>query len=186
MFKGIREFQGLAGYYRRFVKGFFKIAAPLTRLTKKDVKSEWGEACERSFTQLKQWLTTTLLLTLLNETGEYTIHNDASYQGLRCLLTQHRWVIAYGSRQLKTHERNYPTHDLELTVIIYALKLQRHYLYGETFKIYTDNKSLKYIFTHNDLNIHQKQWIKLLKNYDCKILYHPGKGNVETDAVGRM
>jgi hypothetical protein len=94
-------------------------------------------------------------------------------------------VIAYASRQLKNHERNYPTHDLELAAVVFALKIWRHYLYGSQCDIYTDHKSLKYIFTQKDLNMRQRRWIEQIKDYDCRILYHPGKANVVADALSR-
>ena len=94
-------------------------------------------------------------------------------------------VIAYASRQLRTHEVNYPTHDLELAAIVHALKIWRHYLYGETFSIFTDHKSLKYLSTQKELNLRQRRWMELLKDYDCTIEYHPGKANVVADALSR-
>jgi hypothetical protein len=90
-------------------------------------------------------------------------------------------VIGYGSRQLKKHERNYPTHDLVLATVVFALKSWRHYLYGESCDIYTDHKSIKYIFTQKELNLRQHQWLELIKNYDMSIQYHPGKANVVAD-----
>ena len=98
---------------------------------------------------------------------------------------QYGKVIAYASRQLKNHERNYPTHDLEMAAVVFALKIWRHYLYGETCEIYTDHKSLKYIFDQKDLNLRQRRWMEFMKDYDCKILYHPGKANVVADALSR-
>ncbi|KAL0448540.1 UNVERIFIED_CONTAM: Transposon Tf2-11 polyprotein, partial [Sesamum latifolium] len=98
---------------------------------------------------------------------------------------QHGKVIAYASRQLRPHEINYPTHDLELAAIVHALKIWRHYLYGETFHIFTDHKSLKYIPTQKELNLRQRRWIELLKDYDCTIDYHPGKANIVADALSR-
>jgi hypothetical protein len=86
---------------------------------------------------------------------------------------------------LKTYERNYPTHDLELAAVVFALKIWRHYLYGERYKIYTDHKSLKYFFTQKELNMRQRRWLELLKDYDCTINYHPGKANVVADALSR-
>ena len=94
-------------------------------------------------------------------------------------------VIAYASRQLKAHERNYPTHNLELAAVVFALKIWRHYLYGETFRVLTDHKSLKYLTTQKELNLRQRRWMELLKDYDCTINYHPGKGNVVADALSR-
>ncbi|BBN68030.1 transposable element gene [Prunus dulcis] len=110
----VRSFLGLAGYYRRFVEGFSSIAAPLTRLTRKDVNFEWTEKCEQSFQELKKRLTTAPVLALPDNSGNFVIYSDASLQGLGCVLMQHDRVIAYASRQLKKHEQNYPVHDLNL------------------------------------------------------------------------
>jgi hypothetical protein len=94
-------------------------------------------------------------------------------------------VVAYASRQLKEHEKNYPTHDLELAAVVYALKIWRHYLYGEKCEIHTDHQSLKYIFTQRDLNMRQRRWLEVLKDYDSKMFYHPAKANVVADALSR-
>ncbi|GKD21855.1 retrotransposon protein, putative, ty3-gypsy subclass [Tanacetum coccineum] len=111
---------------------------------------------------------------LFQQSG-YQIYSDASKKGLGCVLMQHGKVIAYASRQLKPYEENYPTHDLELAAVVFALKIWRHYLYGETCDIFTDHKSLKYIFTQKELNMRQRRWLELLKDYDANIQYHPGK-----------
>nr|GFB78458.1 retrotransposon protein, putative, Ty3-gypsy subclass [Tanacetum cinerariifolium] len=113
------------------------------------------------------------------------IYSDASKKGLGCVLMQHGKVIAYASRQLKPYEVNYPTHDLELAAVVFTLKIWRHYLYGESCDVFTDHKSLKYIFTQRDLNMRQRRWLKLLKDYDTNIQYHPGKANVVGDALSR-
>ncbi|GKD34839.1 retrotransposon protein, putative, ty3-gypsy subclass [Tanacetum coccineum] len=118
-------------------------------------------------------------------TGGYQIYSDASKKGLGCVLMQHGKVIAYASRQLKPYEENYLTHDLELAAVVFALKIWRHYLYEETWDIFTDHKSLKYIFTQEELNMRQRRWLKLLKDYDANIQYHPGKANVVADALSR-
>ena len=94
-------------------------------------------------------------------------------------------VVSYASRQLRPHERNYPTHDLELAAVIFALKIWRHYLYGDKCEIFTDHKSLKYIFTQKELNMRQRRWIELLKDYEVSIQYHPGKANKVADALSR-
>ena len=94
-------------------------------------------------------------------------------------------VVAYGSRQLKNHERNYPTHDMELGVIVFSLKIWCHYLYGEQFEVFSDHKSLKYIFTQQDLNMRQRRWMEYLEDYDFTLHYHPGKANVVVDALNR-
>ena len=113
------------------------------------------------------------------------IYSDASKKGLGCVLMQKGKVVAYASRQLKSHEQNYPTHDLELAAVVFALKIWRHYLYGEKIQIFTDHKSLKYFFTQKELNMRQRRWLELVKDYDCEILYHPGKANVVADALSR-
>ena len=94
-------------------------------------------------------------------------------------------MVAYASRQLKTHEKNYPTHDLELATIVFALKIWRHYLYGEKCFIYTDHKSLKYLPSQKELNLRQRRWMELIKKYDCVIDYHPEKANVVVDSLSR-
>ncbi|KAJ8899271.1 hypothetical protein K2173_017306 [Erythroxylum novogranatense] len=171
----IRSFLGLAGYYRRFVEGFSLISAPLTKLLRKNVVFRWSEECQKSFEELKHRLTTAPVLTIPSGIGGYVVYSDASHQGLRCVLMQHSKVIAYASRQLRSHEINYPVHDLELAAVVFALKIWRHYLYGETFQIYTDHQSLKYLMSQKELNLRQRRWIELLKDYDCTIEYHPGK-----------
>ena len=181
----VRSFLGLAGYYRRFVQDFARIATPLTRLTRKDEKFEWTPKCEESFQELKKRLTTAPVLALPDEGGNFVIYSDASHKGLGCVLMQHDKVIAYASRQLNDYELRYPTHDLELAAIVFALKIWRHYLYGEKCEIYTDHKSLKYLFTQKELNMRQRRWLELIKDYDCSINYHPGKANVVADALSR-
>ena len=116
---------------------------------------------------------------------EYTLYSDALGIGLGCVLMQDGKVVAYASRQLKPHEQNYPTHDLELAVVVFALKIWRQYLYGEKCRIYTDHKSLKYLLTQKELNLRQQRWLELFKDCDCKIDYHPGKANVVVDALSR-
>ena len=143
----VRSFLGLAGYYRRFVQKFSRIAIPLTKLTRKNEKFIWNDKCEESFQELKRRLITVPILSLPDDHGNSVIYSDASHKGLGCVQIQHDKVIVYASRQLKPHEQKYPTHDLELAAIVFALKIWRHYLYGEKCEIYTDHKSLKYIFT---------------------------------------
>jgi ribonuclease HI len=181
----IRSFLGLAGYYRRFIEGFSRIARPMTELLKKDKKFVWTEACERSFHELKERLTTAPVLVLPDIRKDFVIFCDASRQGLGCVLMQEGRVVAYASRQLRSHEQNYPTHDLELAAVVHALKIWRHYLIGNKCEIYTDHKSLKYIFTQPDLNLRQRRWLELIKDYDLEIHYHPGKANVVADALSR-
>ena len=181
----VRSFLGLAGYYRKFVEGFSKIATPLIKLTRKEEKFIWSEACQNSFGELKQRLTTAPVLTLPSRSEGFTVYCDASRQGLGCVLMQRDRVIAYASRQLKKHEVNYPTHDVELAVVVFALRIWRHYLYGVPCRIFTDHKSLQYLFSQKDLNMRQRRWIELIKDYDCTIEYHLGKANVVADALSR-
>jgi ribonuclease HI len=178
----IWSFLGFAGYYRRFVEGFSKLSGPLTTLTKKNARFIWSDEC---FQELKQRLVFAPVLTLPKESEKFVIFSDMSLHGLGCVLKQQDKVIAYASRQLKDHERNYPVHDLELAAIVYALKIWRHYLLQETVEIYTDHKRLKYIFTQRELNMRQQRWLELIKDYDCSIMYHSGKANVVADALSR-
>ena len=181
----VRSFLGLAGYYRRFVKGFSMTSAPMTKLLQKNVKYEWSEKFQRSFDNLKAFLTEAPVLTQPICGREYVIFSDVSLNGLGCVLMQEGKVVAYASRQLKPHEKNYPTHDLELAAIVFVLKIWRHYLYGEKCFIYTDHKSLKYLPSQRELNLRQRRWMELIKYYDCVIDYHPGKANVVADALSR-
>ena len=138
----IRSFLGLTGYYRRFIDGFSKIVKPLTSLLEKDKKFVWSEACQSSFDELKKRLTTAPVLVMPNIYKSFNIYCDASKQGLGCVLMQEGHVIAYVSHQLRKHEQNYPTHDLELAVVVHALKIWRRYLLGHKYQIYTNHKSL--------------------------------------------
>ena len=132
----IRSFLRLVGYYWRFIEDFSRLAAPMTRLTRKEVKFEWDDRCEEAFQELKRRLTSAPILIVPDRGLGYTVYCDASRAGLGCVLMQFGRVVAYGSRQLKNHEQNYPTHDMELAVVDFALKIWRHYLYGEEFEVY--------------------------------------------------
>ena len=112
-----------------------------------------GEEQDRSFLEVKTKITSAPVLTVPSGTEGFVIYSDASKLGLGCVLMQHGRVIAYASQQLQIHERNYPTHDLELAAVIFALKIWRHYLYGVSYEIFTDHKSLKYIFIQKELNM---------------------------------
>ncbi|XP_033138905.1 uncharacterized protein LOC117129740, partial [Brassica rapa] len=171
----VRSFLGLAGYYRKFVKGFASLAQPMTRLTGKDVKFTWAEECEECFSALKNMQTSAPVLVLPEADQPYVVYTDASITGLGCVLTQHGKVIAYASRQLRKHEGNYPTHDLEMAAVVFALKIWRSYLYGAKVQILTDHKSLKYIFTQPELNLRQRRWMEFVADYDLDITYYPGK-----------
>ncbi|KAJ9565973.1 hypothetical protein OSB04_001939 [Centaurea solstitialis] len=181
----IRSFLGLAGYYRRFIQDFSRIAVPLTKLTKKSEKYVWGPDQQQAFETLRQRLCEAPVLTLPEGMEDMTVYCDASHLGLGCVLMQRGRVIAYASRQLKPHEANYPTHDLELAAVVFALKIWRHYLYGVKCTIYTDHRSLRYFLDQPNLNMRQRRWLDVVKDYDCDILYHPGKANVVADALSR-
>ncbi|KAG8493033.1 hypothetical protein CXB51_010398 [Gossypium anomalum] len=152
----VRSFLGLAGYYQWF-----------------------------SFEELKKLLTEAPVLVQPESGKEFVVYSDASLNGLGCVLMQEGKVVAYASRQLKPHERNYPTHDLELAAVVFALKIWRHYLYDEKCRVYIDHKSLKYLMSQKDLNLRQRRWLELLKDYELVIDYHPGKANVVADALSR-
>ncbi|KAI3776205.1 hypothetical protein L1987_45977 [Smallanthus sonchifolius] len=145
-----RSFLGLAGYYRRFIQDFSKIASPLTKLTRKEVKYKWGSTQDEAFKELTKKLIKGPVIALP-----------------------------------EVHEVSYPTHDLELVAVVFALKIWRHYLYRVKFTIYSDHKSLKYFFEQKELNMRQRRWLELLKDYDCEIIYHPGKANVVADALSQ-
>ncbi|GJZ19329.1 putative reverse transcriptase domain-containing protein [Tanacetum coccineum] len=181
----IRSFLGLAGYYRRFIENFSKIAKPLTLLTQKNKAYVWGDKQDEAFQILKEKLCNAPVLALPDGPDDFVVYCDASKQGFGSVLMQRGKVIAYASRQLKKHEKNYTTHDLELGAVVFALKIWRHYLYGTKSVIYTDHKSLQYIFDQKDLNMRQRRWIELLSDYECEIKYHPGKANVVADALSR-
>ncbi|GJZ98640.1 putative reverse transcriptase domain-containing protein, partial [Tanacetum coccineum] len=181
----IRQFLGLAGYYRRFIEGFSKIAKPMTKLTQKKVKFVWGDKQEAAFQLLKQKLCSAPILALPEGSEDFIAYCDASKKGLGAVLMQREKVIAYASRQLKIHEKNYTTHDLELGAVVFALKIWRHYLYGTKCTVFTDHKSLQHILNQKELNMRQRRWLELLSDYDCEIRYHPGKANVVADALSR-
>ena len=154
-------------------------------MLQKDVEFEWSEHCQESFDRLKTCLTEAPVLVQPESDKEFVIYSDASLLGLGCVLMQEGRVVAYASRQLKPHERNYLTHDLELAAIVFALKIWRHYLFGERCHIYSDHKSLKHLMTQRNLNLRQRRWLELLKDYELVIDYHPGKANVVADALSR-
>nr|GEW76359.1 putative reverse transcriptase domain-containing protein [Tanacetum cinerariifolium] len=181
----IRQFLGLAGYYRRFIKGFSKIARPMTKLTQKKIKFEWDDKQEEAFQVIKQKLCSAPILALPEGSEDFVVYCDASIKGLGAVLMQREKVIAYGSRQLKIHEKNYTTYDLELGAVVFALKIWRHYLYGTKCTVFTDHKSLQHILDQKELNMRQRRWLELLSDYDCEIRYHPGKANVVADALSR-
>ncbi|WVZ52630.1 hypothetical protein U9M48_003672 [Paspalum notatum var. saurae] len=155
----IRSFLGLAGYYHHFIKGFSKTAKPMTSLTKKNAKYVWSPNCEEAFPTLKKLLTSAPVLVQLDVTKPFDVYCDASGNGLGYVLMQEGRVIAYASRQLRKHEVNYRTHDLELAAVVHALKIWRHYLIGNICHIYTDHKSLNYLLIQPELNMRQRRWL---------------------------
>jgi hypothetical protein len=171
----IRSFLGLAGYYRRFIEGFSKIVKPLTSLLEKGKEFKWDEACQKRFEELKERLTTAPVLIMPDIHKGFDVYCDASHLALGCVLMQEGKEIAYASRQLQKHEKNYPTHDLELAVVVHALKIWRHYMIGNKCKIFTDHKSLKYIFTKKELNLRRRRWLELIKDYDLEKTISPRK-----------
>jgi hypothetical protein len=175
----------LAGYYRRFIEGFSKLVKPLTSLLEKGKEFKWDEACQNCFEELKKRLTTAPILVMPDIHKGFDVYCDASHLRLGCVLMQEGKVIAYASRQLRKHEKNYPTHDLELAIVVHALKIWRHYMIGNKCKIFMNHKSLKYIFTQKELNLRQRRWLELIKDYDLEIQYHPGKENIVADALSR-
>ncbi|GJY60023.1 putative reverse transcriptase domain-containing protein [Tanacetum coccineum] len=162
-----------------------KIAKPMTKLTQKNMKFDWTKKAEDAFQLLKQKLCSALILALLEGSENFMVYCDASHKGLGAVLMQKEKVIAYASRQLKIHEKNYITHDLELGAVVFALKMWRHYLYGTKCVVFTDHKSLQHILDQKELNMRQRRWLELLSDYDCEIRYHPGKANVVADALSR-
>ena len=175
----------MAGYYRRFIEGFSKLSLPLTQLTRKEQAYVWDAKCEKSFQELKKRFTSAPVLILLNLKESFVVYCDAFKIGLGGVLMQNRQVVAYASRQLKVHEKNYPTHDFELAAIVYVLKIWRHYLYCYDFEVFSDHKSLKYLFDEKELNMRQRRWLEYLKDFDFQLSYHPGKENVVDDALRR-
>jgi hypothetical protein len=154
-------------------------------LLKKQAKFVWGQKCEDAFHTLRQHLTTAPVLAQPDSSKPFDVYCDASGTGLGCVFMQDNRVIAYASRALRPDEQNYPTHDLELAAVVHALKMWRHYLMGTHCNIFIDHKSLKYIFTQADLNMRQRRWLELIKDYDLEVHYHPWKVNVVADALSR-
>ncbi|XP_070041145.1 uncharacterized protein [Nicotiana tomentosiformis] len=165
--------------------GFSSIATPLTRLTQKGSLFRWSDKYEETFQKLQTTLTIALVLVLPSALSSYTVYCDESRIGIGCELMQEGRVIAYDSRQLIPHEKNYLVHDLELASIVHALNIWRHYLYNMSCVVFTDHQSLQHLFKQNNMNLRQQRWLELLKDYDITILYHPGKANVVVDALSR-
>ena len=157
----------------------------MTKLLQKESKFNWTSDCETAFQQLKTLLTTAPILTQPDVTKPFDVYCDASGISLCCVLMQEGKVVAYASRQWRKHEEHYAIHDLELAAVVHALKIWRHYLLGNVCHIYMDHKSLKYIFTQTELNMRQRRWLELIKDYNLEVHYHHGKANVVADALSR-
>ncbi|GJV05934.1 putative reverse transcriptase domain-containing protein [Tanacetum coccineum] len=157
----------------------------VVKLTQKKVKFKWGDKQETMFQLLKQKLCSAPILALPKGSKDFIVYCDASIKGLGAVLMQREKVIAYASCQLKIHEKNYTTHDLELGAVVFSLKLWRHYLYGTKCTVFTDHKSLQHILNQKELNMRQRRWLELLSYYDYEIRYHLGKANVVADALSR-
>ncbi|WMV38056.1 hypothetical protein MTR67_031441 [Solanum verrucosum] len=150
------------------------------------VKFLWSEACEKSFQELKDRLISAPIFTLPKGSDDFVVYCDALHIGLSCILMKHGKVIAYDSRKFKVHEKNYPTRDLELAMVVFSLKILEALLIRYLIDVCTDHKILKYVFPQKDLNFHQRRWLELMKDYDMSTLYHWGKGNVVADALSRL
>ena len=181
----IRSFMGLAGYYRRFVEGFSRIAYPITSLQKKGKLFKWTAECQQSFDRLKHLLTTAPILSIADPNMDYVVCTDASKEGVGGVLMQEGKVIAYESRKLKEHEQKYSAYDLELTAVIHALKMWRHYLLGRKFLLLIDHHSLTNYFSQATLNARQGRWADFLSGFDFEIKHLKGKENRVADALSR-
>ncbi|GJY10449.1 putative reverse transcriptase domain-containing protein [Tanacetum coccineum] len=157
----------------------------MTKLTQKKVKFDWSDKAEIAFHLIKQKLCSAPIQALPEGSEDFIAYCDASIKGLDTVLMQREKVIAYASRQLKIHEKNYTTHDLELGAVVFALKIWRHYLYGTKCTMFTNHKSLQHILDQKELNMRQHHWLELLSDYNCEIRYHPGKANVVAEALSR-
>ena len=186
---GIRGFLGLAGYYRRFVQGFSRIASPLTTLLQTDMAFQWTEVQQQSFDSLKQSISSAPLLIIPDESLPYVVTTDASGFAVGATLSQDQGKglqpIAFLSHKMNEHERKYPVHEQELLAVIIALKEWRHYLHGRKFTVITDHQSLRYLSTQPHLSSRQIRWSEFLQQFDFQIEYRPGKSNIAADALSR-
>jgi hypothetical protein len=181
----IISFMGLAGNYRRFIKGFSEIGCPITTLWKKGTKFTWTQKCEERFQTLKHLLSHAPVLKIVDLEVDFLMCTDACKEGLRGVLMQGGSVVCYESRKLNEHEVNYVTHDLELAAIVHALKMWRHYLLGRKFVLMTDHCGLRYLFDQLKLNARQARWMALLSEFDFEIKHIKGKENRVAIALSR-
>lgn len=152
-------------------------------MTRKGQAFVWSVQCEEIFQQLKNKLTSSPVLILPSPSESFFVCCDALKMGLCGMLMQNGWIVAYTSRQLKFHERNYPTHDLELASMVFVLKIWRHYLFGSRSEVFNDHKSLKYLFNKKELNMRHMRWIEFLKDYVFGLSYHHSKANVVANSL---
>jgi len=196
--KELRSFLGLTNYYRKFIKDYAKIANPLTDLLKEKQPYIWETKQQQSFNDLKIKLSSAPVLSTINYENQLILTTDASDVCIGGVLNQitniekpnqiikmEKQPIAFESRKLRIHEKNYPTHDKELLAIIHCLKIWRHYLHGTKFTIETDHASLKYFMTQKNLSGRQARWSEFLQDFDFEIVYIPGKSNAVADALSR-
>jgi hypothetical protein len=176
---------GLDGYYRKFIEGFSKVAHPITLLQKKGTKFEWNSKCEESFQHLKELLTNAPILKVADPNEDFFVCIDACKEGFGGVLTQYGHVVYYESINLKEHEINYATYDLDLEAIVHALKMWRHYLMGRKFELNMDHRGLKHLFDQPTLNSRQTRWLEFLGEYDFYIKHIKGKKNKVVNALNR-
>ena len=181
----VRSFMGLAGYYRRFIRKFSRIGYIITSLKMKGKKFEWTEECATSFDKLKHFLTHALVLKIVDPNKEFLVGIYVYKEGIGGVLMQEGCVVFYQSRKLNEHEHNCVTHDLELEVIIHALKMWKHYILSMRFILMSDHSVLRYLFDQSNLNARQVRWISTLSEFDFEIRYINGKENQFIDALSR-
>jgi hypothetical protein len=175
----------LAGYYGRFIVVFSKISHPITYLQKNGTKFEWTPKCENNFNLLKKLLTSSPVLRIVDPNEIFLVCTNSCKEGLGEFLMQNGHVIGYESRNIKEHERNYATHELDLPTIVNALKMWTHYLMGNSFELRTDHIGLKYHFEKPTLNVRKTRWPKFLSEYELNIKHIKGKDNKFVDALSR-
>jgi hypothetical protein len=181
----VHSFMVWAGYYRRFIEGFLKIANPITELQKKKKNFVGTENCAEAFRRLKELLTTTSILKVHDMDADFLVCINASKEGLGAVFMKDWRVIAYISRKMRRHEENYATHNLELLAIVYALKVGIPYIVGKKFELKIDHCGLQHIFTQSDLNVWQQRWSEWLSEYNFEITYIKGIMNRVVDALSQ-
>ncbi|XP_054805380.1 uncharacterized protein LOC129308324 [Prosopis cineraria] len=181
----LRSFLGLVNYYRRFIKGYSTITAPLTDLLKKNKSWLWSQDCQDAFEKLKQMVAQEPVMSLPDYSKPFEVHTDASDFAIGGVLMQERHPIAYESRKLNDTERRYTVQEKEMSAIIHCLRTWRHYLLGSKFTIMTDNVATSYFQTQKKLSSKQARWQDFLAEFDYRLEYKPGKANVVADALSR-